>query len=164
MGNPGDFHVWVLVDESILVSAFHELSADGVPQIDTFPPADSSMPAATVLATAASAKVSKAGIEMIVDARSLDMAVAVLRSERSFNSDRIDAFTKEVQGKLIVDRDAPGGNEGESVPTFETVVDYWRPDVLVTLNPQRRGRHTRDPVAVSPAQWIRRCIEVVRTS
>ena len=78
MASPGDFHVWVLVDESVLIGAFHELSADGVPQIDIFPPADSSMPAATVLATAISARVRRAGIEVVVDACSLDMAVAVL--------------------------------------------------------------------------------------
>jgi hypothetical protein len=154
--------VWVLVDESVLISAFKELSSDGIPQIDTFPPADPAMPAATVLATAASETVRKAGIELVVDADILDIAIAALERADQYNPNHIDAFANEVRKKLVKDLDTNAVDGADHVPTFESVLDYWCPDVLVTVNYGRRQRYSSDPVAVLPTQWVRKCIDVVR--
>lgn len=152
--------IWVLVGPCILTQAFSELIVDGVPEIHPFPPADPTMPAATVLSIAGSSRVRKAGIRMVLDERVLQEALATLRqlsvTPRPSDVRDFDNSIRQRLGSALEPADPLAG------VSLDDVIRDWAPNVIVASDQVTRRRYAADFPVVRPGQWVGRAMTLSR--
>lgn len=152
--------LWVVVAPCVVVQAFDELVKDGTPEVHPFPPADRAAPAATVLSMAGSRRVRKAGVEVVVDERALEVDLDTLRhrSPPARPSD-VQAFEESVRDRLRSAIEAP---DPVSPQTLDAVVAEWGPDIVVAVDALTRRRYAGEVSVMYPGQWVKHAITISR--